>query len=209
MGHRTSIGGIVFCFECGFKLIEGSKFCSSCGTGQITANQTFEVSVTVFSESWIQDADHSEDEGSDAQDVAAETVFLELSPNARATGDFCYLTFAEGVGHTLEDTPFVGTKVDASSTGPEIGFGSSDIDIVSSTLEDDVWSFVVRYVVELKLQVAASSESAAREICENQIKESFAIYGAAAGEISPIEELRISKILDEAAVAKRKETFGY
>jgi zinc-ribbon domain len=185
----------VFCFECGFKLIESSKFCSSCGTPQFKTNQTFQVSLTIFSEAWIEEMS-----GADYDlNSAAETI------QRSNDGWGSYLTFAEGTEQKLDESTFLGTNVDYEKVSePEIGFGSNRIDFVSSSFQENMWEFVVRHEVEVRLQISSSSEIAVREFCQQTIKESFAIYGSASGEIVPIDELKIDEILDEAAVAEKE-----
>ncbi len=186
----------MFCFECGFKIVEGSKFCSSCGTPQITKSQTFQVTLTLFSESWTEEIEGSEDD----EDSAAEDI------QRGDDGWGSYLTFAEGSEQNLEASPFFSTKVNYEKVAePEIGFGDHRIDFISSNFQETMWEFVVRYEVEVQLQVTSSSELSVREICQQQVKEVFALYASAFGEIVPIEELRIDDILDEAAIAKRRQ----
>jgi zinc-ribbon domain len=185
----------MFCFECGFKLVDGSKFCSSCGTPQVKSAETFEVHLTVYSESWTEEMEGDEDdEGSLAEVIQRGDDGWES-----------FLTFAEGSDHRIESTPFDGTDVNPDKAGaPQIGWGDHCLDFVSSTFDEGLWYFNVRYEVDVVLQITASSAELVREICETQIKARFALWASAFGDFFPIDAIRIDQILDEAAAAEKK-----
>lgn len=188
----------MFCFECGFKLIEGSKFCSSCGTAQIK-QQNFQVELTFFTESWLQEFEASED-----QEVwASECVFRSNDETS------VYLTFAEDSKQSLLETALANTRVDFSEgEAPRIGDGIDYLCQLASNFRGEFWEFELRFELKVTLTVSATSEAAARKYCEEHIQQLLGLWHTTDNEVSPIGEFLIEDILDEAAIAEKKATWA-